>query len=41
MVKPLSPGADMNKEYPGQLAVDVKIQMHTDDERIVSLVRFD
>jgi len=33
----------MEKEYPevGKLAVNVRIQTHTDDERIVSLVRFD
>ena len=43
VVKPLGPGADMEKEYPevGKLAVNVRIQTHTDDERIVSLVRFD
>jgi len=42
-VKSLSPGADMNKEYPevGKLAVNVQIQKHTDDEHIVSLVRLD
>jgi len=39
VVKPLSSGADMNKEYPevGKIAVNVQLQTHTDDERIVSL----
>ena len=43
VMKPLSPGADVKKEYPevGKLAVNVQIQTHRDDERIVSLVRFD
>jgi hypothetical protein len=43
VVKSLSPGTDMNEEYPkvGKLAVNMQIQTHTDDERIVSLVRFD